>query len=422
MASPGPTQRLAFYAHPEPYCGHRRPCHDQHDEKVALITGVTGQDGAYLAEFLLGKGYEVHGIKRRASLFNTDRIDHLYQDPHVDEQRFVLHYGDLTDSTNLIRIIQQVQPDEIYNLAAMSHVAVSFETPEYTANADGIGTLRILEAIRILGLEKKTRFYQASTSELYGLVQETPRRRRKRTPFYPRSPYAEAKLYAYWITVNYREAYGIYACNGILFNHESPVRGETFVTRKITRALARIALGLQDCLYLGNLAAQRDWGHAKDYVEVQWLMLQQEVADDFVIATGVQHSVRQFVEMAAALLGITLAFSGVRETEVGTVAQVDGSRARCKPGTVIVKVDPRYYRPTEVETLLGDASKAKARLGWSPKITLAELVQRDGRGRLRLGAARQPGQAGRFPGLRLSWYSLVPDPRCRPAQLARAMR
>ena len=343
------------------------------NKKIALITGVTGQDGAYLSELLLDKGYEVHGVKRRASLFNTDRIDHLYQDPHVDHQRFKLHYGDLTDSTNLIRIIQQVQPDEIYNLAAMSHVAVSFETPEYTANADGIGTLRILEAIRILGLEKKTRFYQASTSELYGLVQESPQT--EKTPFYPRSPYAVAKLYAYWITVNYREAYGLYACNGILFNHESPVRGETFVTRKITRALTRIALGLQDCLYLGNLSALRDWGHAKDYVEMQWLMLQQDVAEDFVIATGIQVSVRAFVEMAAAELGITLAFSGDGESEIGTVKAVTGAKAKCKPGDVIVKVDPRYFRPTEVETLLGDASKAKTKLGWTPKITLAELVQ-----------------------------------------------
>ena len=341
--------------------------------KVALITGVTGQDGAYLAELLLGTGYEVHGIKRRASLFNTDRIDHLYQDPHVADQRFKLHYGDLTDSTNLIRIIQHVQPDEIYNLAAQSHVAVSFETPEYTANADGIGTLRILEAIRILGLEKKTRFYQASTSELYGLVQETPQK--ETTPFYPRSPYAVAKLYAYWITVNYREAYGMYACNGILFNHESPLRGETFVTRKITRAMARIALGLQDCVYLGNLSALRDWGHAKDYVEMQWLMLQQDKPEDFVIATGVQYSVRQFVEFAARELGITLRFEGRDAAEVGIVAAVQGDKARCKPGDVIVKVDPRYYRPTEVETLLGDPSKAKAKLGWAPKITLDEMVR-----------------------------------------------
>ena len=343
------------------------------NKKTALITGVTGQDGAYLSELLLGKGYEVHGIKRRASLFNTDRIDHLYQDPHVDHQRFKLHYGDLTDSTNLIRIVQEVQPDEIYNLAAMSHVAVSFETPEYTANADGIGTLRILEAIRILGLEKKTRFYQASTSELYGLVQETPQK--ETTPFYPRSPYAVAKIYAYWITVNYREAYGLYACNGILFNHESPLRGETFVTRKITRAMARIALGLQDCLYLGNLSALRDWGHAKDYVEMQWLMLQQEQPEDFVIATGVQYSVRQFVEMAATELGIEIRFSGEGDREVGTVASVSGDKAGCRPGDVIVKVDPRYFRPTEVETLLGDPSKAKAKLGWVPKITLPELVR-----------------------------------------------
>ena len=344
--------------------------------KVALITGVTGQDGAYLSELLLDKGYEVHGIKRRASLFNTDRIDHLYQDPHVDHQRFKLHYGDLTDSTNLIRIIQQVQPDEIYNLAAMSHVAVSFETPEYTANADGIGTLRILEAIRILGLEKKTRFYQASTSELYGLVQETPQT--ETTPFYPRSPYAVAKLYAYWIRVNYREAYGLYACNGILFNHESPIRGETFVTRKITRAMARIALGLQDCLYLGNLGALRDWGHARDYVQMQWLMLQQEQPEDFVIATGVQHSVREFVQRAAAELGITLAFEGEGAQErgiVASVAKVGGElRAKCKPGEVVVRVDPRYFRPTEVETLLGDPSKAKARLGWVPTTTFEQLV------------------------------------------------
>jgi GDPmannose 4,6-dehydratase len=341
--------------------------------KVALVTGVTGQDGAYLSELLLSKGYDVHGVKRRASLFNTDRIDHLYQDPHVEQQSFTLHYGDLTDSTNLIRIIQQVQPDEIYNLAAMSHVAVSFETPEYTANADGLGTLRILEAIRILGLEKKTRFYQASTSELYGLVQETPQT--ETTPFYPRSPYAVAKLYAYWITVNYREAYGLYACNGILFNHESPVRGETFVTRKITRALARIALGLQDCLYLGNLSALRDWGHARDYVEMQWLMLQQEQPDDFVIATGVQVSVREFVEMAARELGITIAFSGHGPDEIGTIRRIDAPDVRCNPGTVIVRVDPRYFRPTEVASLLGDATKAKLKLGWAPKTTLAELVK-----------------------------------------------
>ena len=329
--------------------------------KVALITGVTGQDGAYLAEFLLAKGYIVHGVKRRASLFNTDRIDHLYQDPHVDNKNFVLHYGDLTDSTNLIRIIQQTQPDEIYNLAAMSHVAVSFETPEYTANADGIGTLRILEAIRILGLEKKTKFYQASTSELYGLVQETPQK--ETTPFYPRSPYAVAKLYAYWITVNYREAYGIYACNGILFNHESPLRGETFVTRKITRALARIKLNLQDCLYLGNLDALRDWGHAKDYVEMQWLMLQQDVAEDFVIATGVQYSVRDFVNAAAKELDMNIIWQGKGVEEKGYL-----------DGKCIVQVDERYFRPTEVETLLGDPSKAKQKLGWTPKITFSELV------------------------------------------------
>jgi len=330
--------------------------------KIALITGITGQDGAYLADFLLKKGYVVHGIKRRASMFNTDRVDHLYQDPHVSNRNFVLHYGDLTDSTNLIRIIQQVQPDEIYNLAAMSHVAVSFETPEYTANADGIGTLRILEAIRILGLEKKTRFYQASTSELYGLVQETPQK--ETTPFYPRSPYAVAKLYAYWITVNYREAYGMYACNGILFNHESPVRGETFVTRKITRALSRIKLGLQDCLYLGNMDALRDWGHARDYVEMQWLMLQQEQADDFVIATGVQYSVRNFVDAAAKELGISITWQGKGMEETGT----DQS------GKVIVKVDPRYFRPTEVETLLGDPTKAREKLGWVPRTTFDELV------------------------------------------------
>ncbi len=331
-------------------------------KKVALITGITGQDGAYLAELLLKKGYIVHGVKRRSSLFNTDRIDHLYQDPHVKKASFILHYGDLTDSTNLIRIIQQVQPDEIYNLAAMSHVAVSFETPEYTANADGIGTLRILEAIRILGLEAKTRFYQASTSELYGLVQETPQK--ETTPFYPRSPYAVAKLYAYWITVNYREAYGIYACNGILFNHESPVRGETFVTRKITRALARIKLNLQDCLYLGNMDSLRDWGHAKDYVEMQWLMLQQDQPEDFVIATGVQYSVRQFVEIAAAELGISITWKGKGVEEKGFDAA----------GKCIVQVDPRYFRPTEVETLLGDPSKAKQKLGWTPKITFHELV------------------------------------------------
>jgi GDPmannose 4,6-dehydratase len=351
-------------------------------KKVALITGVTGQDGSYLAEFLLKKGYEVHGIKRRSSLFNTDRIDHLYQDPHVEHRNFVLHYGDLTDSTSLVRIVQKVQPDEIYNLAAQSHVGVSFEEPEYTANADGIGALRLLEAIRILGLEKKTRFYQASTSELYGLVQEIPQK--ETTPFYPRSPYAVAKMYAYWITVNYREAYGMYACNGVLFNHESPVRGETFVTRKITRAISRIALGLQDCLYLGNMSALRDWGHARDYVEMQWLMLQQEVAEDFVIATGVQYSVRQFVEFSAKELGVTITFEGEGEAEVGVVTQVEPiinakgqseMLASCKVGDVVVRVDPRYYRPTEVETLLGDPSKAKAKLGWVPTTTLAELVK-----------------------------------------------
>ena len=340
--------------------------------KTALITGITGQDGAYLAELLLAKGYVVHGVKRRSSSFNTDRIDHLYQDPHETDRRLVLHYGDLTDSTNLIRIIQQVRPDEIYNLAAMSHVQVSFETPEYTANADGLGTLRVLEAIRILGLEKKTRFYQASTSELYGLVQQTPQT--ETTPFYPRSPYAVAKLYGYWITVNYREAYGLYACNGILFNHESPLRGETFVTRKITRAMARIALGLQDCLYLGNLSALRDWGHAKDYVEAQWLMLQQPRPDDFVIATGVQHSVRQFVEMAARELGMDVAFEGDGVAEVGRVSRVGDKRVRLKVGDVIVRVDPRYFRPTEVQTLLGDPTKARTVLGWTPKITLADMV------------------------------------------------
>lgn len=330
--------------------------------KIALITGVTGQDGAYLAELLLGKGYEVHGIKRRSSLFNTDRIDHLYQEPHETGCRFFLHYGDMTDSSSLIRIIQQVQPDEIYNLAAQSHVAVSFEAPEYTANSDALGALRILEAIRILGLEKKARFYQASTSELYGLVQEIPQK--ETTPFYPRSPYAVAKLYAYWITVNYREAYGIYACNGILFNHESPIRGETFVTRKITRALARIKLGLRDRLYLGNLDAKRDWGHAKDYVEMQWLMLQQRSPEDFVIATGVQYSVRDFVNAAARELGIILRWEGNGVEEKGY--DVNG---RC-----IVEVDPRYFRPTEVETLLGDARKSRERLGWKPKISFQELV------------------------------------------------
>ena len=330
--------------------------------KVALITGVTGQDGAYLAELLLAKGYEVHGIKRRTSLFNTDRIDHLYRDRHEAGVRFFLHHGDMTDSSSLVRIIQQVQPDEIYNLAAQSHVAVSFEEPEYTANSDALGVLRLLEAIRILGMEKKTRFYQASTSELYGLVQETPQK--ETTPFYPRSPYAVAKLYGYWIVVNYREAYGLYACNGILFNHESPIRGETFVTRKITRALARIKLGLQNCLYLGNLNALRDWGHARDYVEMQWLMLQQDKPEDFVIASGVQYSVRQFVDAAAAELGMSIRWQGEGVEEKGFDAA----------GRCVVAVDPRYFRPTEVETLLGDASKARQKLGWTPRTTFAELV------------------------------------------------
>ncbi|SLM28667.1 GDP-D-mannose dehydratase, NAD(P)-binding [Desulfamplus magnetovallimortis] len=331
--------------------------------KKALITGITGQDGAYLAEFLLRKGYEVHGIKRRASLFNTDRIDHLYQDPHETGRNLILHYGDLTDATNLIGILQQVQPDEVYNLAAQSHVQVSFESPEYTADTDGLGTMRLLEGIRLLGLEKKTRFYQASTSELYGKVQEIPQT--EKTPFYPRSPYACAKLYAYWITVNYREAYGIYACNGILFNHESPLRGETFVTRKITRALCRIYLGMQDCLYLGNMDALRDWGHARDYVEMQWLMLQQETPDDYVIATGAQHSVREFVQCAAKELGIAIKWEGKGVNEKGI---------NLANGKIIVAVDPRYFRPTEVDTLLGDPTKAKTNLGWEPKISFEELV------------------------------------------------
>jgi len=331
--------------------------------KKALITGVTGQDGAYLAEFLLKKGYEVHGIKRRTSLFNTDRIDHLFQDPHVPGVKFHLHHGDMTDSSSLIRIIQQVQPDEIYNLAAQSHVAVSFEEPEYTANSDALGALRLLEAIRILGLEKKTKYYQASTSELYGLVQETPQR--ETTPFYPRSPYGVAKLYAYWITVNYREAYGIYACNGILFNHESPIRGETFVTRKITRGLARIKLGAQDCLYMGNLDAKRDWGHAKDFVEMQWMMLQQSKPEDFVIATGQQYSVREFISEAAKVLDMKIRWDGS-----GLSEKVYDER-----GKVIIQIDPRYFRPTEVETLLGDATKAKQKLGWVPKIKFPELVK-----------------------------------------------
>lgn len=332
--------------------------------KKALITGATGQDGAYLAELLLGKGYEVHGIKRRASLFNTDRIDHLYQDPHEKDRAFILHYGDLTDSTNLIRILQQVQPDEVYNLAAQSHVAVSFESPEYTADTDALGTLRLLEGIRLLGLEKKTRFYQASTSELYGKVRETPQT--ENTPFYPRSPYAAAKLYAYWITVNYREAYKIYACNGILFNHESPLRGETFVTRKITRALARISLGLQDCLYLGNLDAKRDWGHAKDYVRMQWLMLQQDEPDDFVIATGKQYSVRDFVDIAARELNIQIVWQGKGVKEEG-IDKITNKK--------IVVVDPKYFRPTEVETLLGDPTKARQKLGWTPEITFEQMVR-----------------------------------------------
>ncbi len=341
--------------------------------KTALITGVTGQDGAYLAEFLLDKGYEVHGLKRRSSSFNTNRIDHLYQDPHEENRHFTLHYGDLTDATNLIRVVQEVRPDEIYNLAAQSHVAVSFETPEYTANADGIGPLRLLEAIRLLGLVDKTRFYQASTSELYGLVQEVPQK--ETTPFYPRSPYAAAKLYAYWITVNYREAYGIYGCNGILFNHESPIRGETFVTRKITRAIARITVGLQKTVYLGNLDARRDWGHARDYVEAQWLILQQNEPDDYVIATGQQYSVREFVERAAKAAGIGIEWEGTGIDEVGKVATVDAAGSPVKSGDVIVRIDPRYFRPTEVETLLGDPAKAKRQLGWEPKTSFGDLVR-----------------------------------------------
>lgn len=349
--------------------------------KVALITGITGQDGAYLAEFLLKKGYQVHGLKRRTSLFNTDRIDHLYQDPHEAGIKLTLHYGDLTDSTNLIRLVQEIQPDEIYNLAAMSHVKVSFDTPEYTANADGIGTLRILEAVRLLGLTKKTRIYQASTSELYGLVQAVPQS--ETTPFYPRSPYAVAKMYAYWITVNYREAYDMYACNGILFNHESPIRGETFVTRKITRAAAKIAMGLQGCLYLGNLSSQRDWGHAKDYIEAMWLILQQEKPEDFVIATGVTTTVREFIRMSFEELGITLEFSGKDENEKGVIIDVDQDKAKelglnldaLKLGQTVVKVDPKYYRPTEVELLLGDPTKSKEKLGWKLKYDLPALVK-----------------------------------------------
>ncbi len=342
--------------------------------KIALITGITGQDGSYLAEFLLSKGYVVHGIKRRTSLFNTDRIDHIYQDPHVDHRNLVLHYGDLTDTSNLVRIIQEIQPDEIYNLGAQSHVAVSFESPEYTADVDAIGTLRLLEAIRILGLEKEARFYQSATSELYGLVQEIPQK--ETTPFYPRSPYAVAKMYAYWIVVNYREAYGIYACNGILFNHESPRRGETFVTRKVTRGLANIAQGLDTCLYMGNMDALRDWGHAKDYVRMQWMMLQQEVPEDFVIATGVQYSVRDFITKSAKRLGISIRFEGEGVNERGVVSAIEGTQAPAlKVGDVVVKIDPRYFRPTEVETLLGDPTKAKEKLGWVPEVTLDEMIE-----------------------------------------------
>jgi GDPmannose 4,6-dehydratase len=344
------------------------------DRKVALITGVTGQDGSYLAELLLQKGYEVHGIKRRASLFNTQRIDHIYQDPHVDQPKMKLHYGDLADTSNLTRIIQQIQPDEIYNLGAQSHVAVSFEAPEYTADVDGLGALRLLEAVRLLGMEKKTRFYQASTSELYGLVQEIPQR--ETTPFYPRSPYAVAKLYAYWITVNYREAYGMYACNGVLFNHESPRRGETFVTRKITRGLTNIAQGLEPCLYMGNIDSLRDWGHAKDYVQMQWMMLQQDVAEDFVIATGLQYSVREFITWSAAHIGITVRFEGSGVDEIGVVEAISGDDAPAvKLGDVIVRVDPRYFRPAEVDTLLGDPTRAKEKLGWVPQITAQQMCE-----------------------------------------------
>ena len=362
--------------------------------KKALITGVTGQDGSYLAEFLLEKGYEVHGIKRRSSMFNTQRVDHIYEDPHVEHQRFILHYGDLTDTSNLTRIVQQVQPDEIYNLGAQSHVAVSFESPEYTADVDAMGTLRLLEAVRILGLQKKTRFYQASTSELYGLVQEVPQK--ETTPFYPRSPYAVAKMYAYWITVNYREAYGMYACNGILFNHESPRRGETFVTRKITRGLSHIAQGLEKCLYMGNMDALRDWGHAKDYVRMQWMMLQQDKPQDFVIATGLQYSVREFITWTASELGITLRFEGQGVDEKGFVAAISGNMAPAlKVGDCIVAVDPRYFRPTEVETLLGDPSKAKAELGWVPEITAqqmcAEMVAEDLKAAQQMALLRRHG-------------------------------
>jgi len=362
--------------------------------KKALITGVTGQDGSYLAEFLLEKCYEVHGIKRRASSFNTQRVDHIYQDPHVEAKNFILHYGDLTDSSNLTRILQEVQPDEVYNLGAQSHVAVSFESPEYTADVDATGTLRLLEAIRLLGLEKKTKFYQASTSELYGEVQEVPQR--ETTPFYPRSPYAVAKMYAYWITVNYRESYGMYACNGILFNHESPRRGETFVTRKITRGLANIALGIEPCLYMGNIDALRDWGHAKDYVRMQWMMLQQESPEDFVIATGVQYSVRQFINWSAEELGLTLEFSGEGVEEVGRVVDIQGDKAPAlKVGDVVVRIDARYFRPAEVETLLGDPSKAKAKLNWTPEITVqemcSEMVAEDLKGAQRLALLKQHG-------------------------------
>ena len=363
-------------------------------KRKALITGVTGQDGSYLAEFLLEKGYEVHGIKRRASSFNTQRVDHIYEDPHVEHQRFILHYGDLTDTSNLTRIVQQVQPDEIYNLGAQSHVAVSFESPEYTADVDAMGTLRLLEAIRILGLQKKTRFYQASTSELYGLVQEIPQK--ETTPFYPRSPYAVAKMYAYWITVNYREAYGMYACNGILFNHESPRRGETFVTRKITRGLANIAQGLEPCLYMGNLGALRDWGHAKDYVRMQWMMLQQDRAQDFVIATGLQYSVREFITWTAAELGLTLRFEGQGADEKAYVQAIEGDKAPAlKVGDCVVAVDPRYFRPAEVETLLGDPTKAKTELGWVPEITAqqmcAEMVAEDLKAAQQTALLRQHG-------------------------------
>lgn len=365
-------------------------------KKVALVTGVTGQDGSYLAEFLLGKGYEVHGIKRRASLFNTQRIDHIYEDPHAPSPDLRLHYGDLSDSSNLTRIMQEVQPDEVYNLGAQSHVAVSFEAPEYTADVDGLGTLRLLEAIRFLGLEKKTKFYQASTSELYGSVQETPQR--ETTPFYPRSPYAVAKLYAYWMTVNYREAYGIYACNGILFNHESPRRGETFVTRKITRGLSNIAQGLEPCLYMGNIASLRDWGHAKDYVRMQWMMLQQDVAEDFVIATGIQHTVRDFITWSARHLGITLKFVGQGTEEIGVVEHVTGDNAPAvQEGDVIVRIDPRYFRPAEVDTLLGDPTKAKERLGWEPLITAEamceEMIAEDLRVAKRYALLKQHGYA-----------------------------